>query len=249
MFFFKKSEVVVDAFVSEVHSHAHDYAPIDYAEKFIPDWWKKLPRADIDFNLMNRKNESIKLCGGFLDHTNRGLMIPLWSDLMIRTDPPGLYTYNFSDSISICESHPTAQRQGFREDLLNIKIISPWLLRSEKSVSFSFLPPFWNNNKPLGYQAAIGTTNFYYQNSTHINLLVEDNQQIFIPFNTPMLHLMPLTERKIILKRHLITDSEWHRENRRMISSSFIGSYYKLKKHREKLDEQQSKCPFSGFFK
>jgi hypothetical protein len=249
MFLFKTKEVVIDAFISEKYSHAYDYAPIDYAENFLPDWWKNLPKPEIDFDTMQRKNESMKLCAGFLDHTNRGLIIPIWSELMIRTDPPDLYRFQFADGISNCEAHPTRQRVGFQDDRINVKIISPWLLRSEKGVSFSFLPPFWNNDTKPNYDVAIGTTNFYYQNSTHINLIIDANEKIDIPFGKPMLHILPLTERKIKIKRHLISEDEWFRENKRMIGNSFVGSYFKLKKHREKMEEKQSKCPFHTMFK
>lgn len=248
MFFFKRSEVVVDAFISEKHSHAYDYAPIDYAENFMPDWWRKLPKSEIDFSIMNRKNESMKTCAGFIDHMNRGLIIPLWSDLLIRIDSPELYNYQFADGISICESHAKQQRMGFQDNRTNIKIISPWLLKSDKNVSFTFLPTFWNNDTPPGYDVVLGTSNFYYQNSTHINLLIDPDQKLNIPFGKPMLHLMPLTDKKIKLKRHLVSVDEWSRENKRMFSLSFSSAYFKLKKHRDNM-ESQSKCPFHGMFK
>jgi hypothetical protein len=250
MFFFKTKKVVIDAFISERYSHAYDYAPIDYAEKFMPDWWKKLPKTELDFDIMNRKNESMKTCAGFIDHMNKGLIIPLWSDLMIKTDVPDLYSYQFSDGLSKCESHATKQRAGFQDERINIKVISPWLIRSEKNVNFTFLPAFWNHEVPPGFDLAIGTSNFYYQNATHMNLLVDIGKRIFVPFGKPMLHLMPLTERKIELRKHLVTEEQWHRENKRMISMSFNSAYFKLKKHREKMEtENASKCPFSGMFK
>lgn len=242
MFFFRKKEVVVDAFVSNKYAQAYDYAPIDHAEKFYPDWWKNLPKTELDFKSLGRQNESMRFCAGFIDHFQRGLIIPMWSDLMIRTEPPDTYRYQFSDATSLCECHPTIQRRGYREDLINIKIISPWLLRSEKSVHWTFLPPMWHHATDPGYSTAIGTVNFYYQNSTHINLLMGNDKEILIPFGQPILHLMPLTERDIKIKRHLVTEEEWLRENRRMMPVSFFGSYFKLKKHREKME--QSKCPF-----
>lgn len=243
MFLFKRKKVVVDAFISNKFAHAYDYAPIDYADKFYPDWWKNLPKVKIDFDKMNRDDETMRLCAGFVDHYKRGLILPMWSDLMIKTEPPDRYYFQFSDETSTCQSHSSVQRQGFYDDHINIKIISPWLLRSEKDVYFTFLPPMWNNIKKPEYETAIGTVNFYYQNSTHINLLIKSPKNIFIPFNQPILHMMPLTEREVVIKRHLVSEEEWHRENRRMISLSFFGAYFKLKKHRENM-EQKSKCPF-----
>jgi hypothetical protein len=249
LFFFKEKKVVVDAFCSEETAHAYDYAPIDYADQFYPEWWKKLGKTEFDFTQLERKIETMKLCAGFLDHYSRGLIIPMWSELAIKTFN-GLYSYQYSDRTSKADHHANEQRKGFYDDHINIKLISPWLLRSEKNVSFTFLPAFWNNAKAPDYQVATGTTNFYYQFGTHINLLIKDHKEFIIPFNHPMVHLMPLTERKVELRRHLISPAEFERERHKMKEISFVGAYHKLKKHRELMEEKQaSKCPFHRFMK
>lgn len=246
MFFFKKKKLVVDAVVSEKHIHAYNHAKIDHANKFYPDWWKNLPKAEFDFFRMERINESMRLCAGFTEHYSRGLIMPMWSDLAIKTSNMQ-YIYHYSDGTSSCEHHNMEQRKGFYEDHLNVKIVSPWLIMSEKNVPFTFLPPMWNNTVKPKYELAIGTVNFYYQYATHINTLIKDNQEIFIPFRQPILHLMPQTEREIDLRHHLVTENEFERKRNKSHQISFIGSYFKTKKYIE--STEKSKCPFHGLLK
>ena len=247
LFFFKKKKLVVDAFVSESQSHAYNYAPIDHANKFYPEWWKKLPKTEFDWNILQRKNESMRLCSGFTDHFSRGLIIPMWSDLSIKTDETG-FKYQYSDGISSCGFHRMEQRKGFYEDHQNVKIISPWVLKSEKNVLFTMLPAMWCNPVKPNYEVALGTINFYYQSATHINLLIPGTQNIFIHYREPVVHIIPQSEREIDLRRHIVSDSEF--EGFKKDHVSFIGGYHKAKKYREETEkDQKSKCPFSGILK
>ena len=187
----------------------------------------------------------MKLCSGFLEHYEKGMVIPMWSDLAIKTGKE-TYTYQFSDRTSSCDHHQKSQRRGFWEDHMNIKIISPWLLKSEKDVSFTFAFPLYNHVKKPNFEMATGTVNFYYQHATHVNLLVKDDQEIFIPFRQPLLHIIPLTERKIEIRRHMVSMSEYELERTKGHQVSFVGSYHKVKKYRD--STEKSKCPF-GFGK
>lgn len=243
MFLFKKKPLVVDAFITEQYSHAYDYAPIDYANKFYPDWWRALPKTEFDWDIMGRANQSMRACPGFTEHLNHGLIIPMWSELALKTIGPEEWRYQFSDLVSVCETHDASQRAGFYTDYTNIKIMSPWFLRSEQSVYWNYQPAFWNSAEPPGYQVAPGTVDYYYQNSTHINLLVPPEQRILIPVGQPMAHIVPLTERPVELRRHLVTESEFKRIF--IKKTSFTNHYYKFKKILDKREAGKSKCPFS----
>lgn len=242
-FFFKKEKLVVDAFVPKKHSHAYHYAPIDYAENFYPDWWRKLPKLEVDpekFNSDDIKNLNMRLCRGIIDHYKRGFILPMWSDLSIRTISTTSYNYAFSDSSSECAFHPVSQRIGFYEDHINIKIFSPWVLESKKDVYFSVMPAFWNTSSDPNYKVAIGTLDFFYQKALNINLLIKPPQEIFIPFKRPLLHVIPSSEKELVIKTHLIDDDEWYHKNSSRVS--FYGAYSKMKKTLE--EKEKSKCPF-----
>jgi hypothetical protein len=51
-FFHRRKKIVVDCFTTD--AFAYDYAPITRGSKAFPDWWTKLPIADvndIDFSI------------------------------------------------------------------------------------------------------------------------------------------------------------------------------------------------------
>jgi hypothetical protein len=241
LFLFKRRKIVIDAFVSKKFSHAYDYNSIDHAYNFYPDWWKKLPKPQLNYHTMTPE-KNMKGCIGLIEHYKRGLVIPMWSDLMIKTDGRSNYSYQFSDTMSSCESHPNIFFKGFYDVGINLKLISPWLLSSEKNVYFTFLPTMWNNTQDPGYKTLVGTVDFYKQKNTNINLILDEPKEIYIRAGTPMLHIMPLSDREIVINKHVIDDAEWYRKNNSNLTS-FFGSFYKFKT--PKNQEKKFKCPFS----
>lgn len=245
LLFFLKKPLVVDAFCPESYNFAYELAPIDYSHKFYPNWWKTLPTKEFDWEKMDC-DPNMKKCNGFLEYYQNGFMIPMWSDVAIKTKGGGAYEYRFSDQISQITHHGAIQRNNIYDDYINLKINSPWVLKSSKGVKFHYSHPFWNNEK-LDYFGLPGTLDFYYQYTTHINMLcLNKKAQIMIPFGRPMAHILPLTERKVVLKKHLVTDIEMKKiRTFRYNHITFIGKYNLVKKT---VIEKEKKCPF-GFKK
>ena len=99
-FFFRKKKVVIDAFT---HMRtAYEYFPIDYAIKFVPEWWKSLPKEYTKTtNLgLNLNISTLKRCNGFLDLYARGFVLPMWSDLVMNTQETGGYQFQWANSNS-----------------------------------------------------------------------------------------------------------------------------------------------------
>jgi hypothetical protein len=238
MFFIKRKELVVDAFCSENFSHAYNEAPIEYAYKFYPKWWKDLEYTKFNFDKMARE-ATMKTCTGLIDHYKNGLIIPLWSDLAIKIIENGEYHYKFSDKLSKVSHHISNQRVNFYMNYINLKVESPWKLRTKENINFVAIDPFWNNDNIKDIVFTPGTLNFNDQHSTHMQLLFEQtNQNIMIPFKQPMMHLIPMSEKKIVLKKHLISDKEYLDKFLSYTETTFLGKYTKRRSYK--------KCPF-GF--
>jgi hypothetical protein len=237
MFFFKKKKLVVDCFMSELNSHVFKYAKIDYSSKFFPDWMRNMSKGDFDFNSMSVK-QSIKTCRGIVDSYKHGFIIPMWSDLAIKTQDKNC-TFSFSDRSSGCEFTPDYIRGDFYPNHFNIKIVSVWLLRSEKDIYFNFAPAFWNNPVPTPYTITPGTVEFYHQHNTSMQLLVPygSGNQV-IPFGRPMVQVTPFTEREVELRHHLISDNEWTSMNNLHRIVTFRNKYATIK------NVNNGKCPF-----
>jgi hypothetical protein len=243
MFFFKKPKLTVDAFCSETYKQAYQYTPIDYAHRFYPQWWKDLPKPEYNYKDMNVGN-NMKNCVGFIDQYRKGFIIPMWTDLAIKVEDRE-FSYAFADKLGEVIIHPQTQRGNFYNNHINVKINSPWFLKSKKGVYFNFLPTFWNNTEPQEYTVLPGMVEYYYQSSTNINTLIEiKKNQFTIEMNTPMVHIIPLSESEVVLKRHLISDKEFNNMKLENSYPVFNKRYYGMKKEKDK----QSKCPF-GFGK
>jgi hypothetical protein len=238
MFFIKRKELVVDAFCSEQFAHAYKSAPIEYAYKFYPKWWKDLEYTKFNFDEMARE-ATMKTCTGLIDHYKNGLIIPLWCDLAIKIDENDHWFYQFADKLSKINRHPSYQRGDFYKNYINLKIDSPWKLRTKEKINFVAIEPFWNNDNIKDIVFTCGTFNFNDQHTTHMQVMFEPkNQNIMIPFKQPMMHLIPMSEKKIVLKKHLISDKEYLDKFLNYTDTTFLGKYTKRRAYK--------KCPF-GF--
>jgi len=249
MFFFRKPKLILDAFTSEVYQHAFDYAPVDYAIKFYPDWWKKLPKLTKPVFSDNKgnvtSNTNMKYCDGLTNEYKNSIIIPMWTDFMFKYNEDGSWLYNFADQVSRGEQHPVNQRIGFKENYLHFKIVSPWAFKSDKDVYFQTTMPYYNYDKELEYENIPGTAEFHYQHTTNINLFIKNKPSDFlIHFNTPMFHVKPLSERTLVLKKHIVSAKEF--------ISKFLPQPFTYKKRfltmKRIKEDREKKCPF-GFGK
>jgi hypothetical protein len=123
----------------------------------------------------------------------------------------------------------------------SIKISSPWILECNDDVDWLFVNPIWNTAS-MEFTVLPGTLRFKYPLQSNINIMVRKglSSNIMIGAGTPIAHLIPLSERNINLKCHLISDTEMI-ERKLDVDPFFFGSYKKVVELKEK---QQKKCPF-----
>jgi hypothetical protein len=244
--FFKKKKLIVDAFCSEEYIGAFEYSPIDYASKFYPEWWKKIEKPTYDWTKMVMST-NMRHCAGIINEYNNGIIIPMWSDLALsveNTPAVGInWKYQFADRISVIAIHPDKQRGEFKTDCFHFKIISPWLLQSEKNILFQCNVPYYNFNEEMNFTVIPGTVDYFYQNYTNINCFTKpvtsEQQRIFLKSGQPIFHIKPLSDRKIVLKKHLISNSEFKIKMANKRPMNFYKDFY-IKKNIAK------KCPFEG---
>jgi len=226
----------VDLFCYTNNRAAYEYFPIAPANNFIPYWWNKIPNNIIEPGYENDiKSDSIKQvtmkrCPGIIEYYKKGFMLPLWSDLEFVIDKG-----NIRASIACgidengCDSHPNFQRGQFltKEVWEHIKISSPWRLSTDKKIDFMYLQPHWNlNNLNKNILIPNGTIDFFFQNGTEIQLFLNRQYDGVVSINAgmPLIHLVPLTDKKI--KVHNIYDKIEHK-NYDNNDISFIGDYYR----------------------
>jgi len=243
-FFFKPKKIIVDAFIGEKYITAYETVPVDYSHKFYPQWWKNLEKAEFDFDLRLAKSNS-KSCAAIIDFYQKGIILPLWSDFALNVKTG---EWDFSDKMSTADYHGYFQREGFKEDYQHFKLTSPWLFRSEKNVSFAYVPDFYNQNTPF-FEAPPGIVNYHDMYVTSFNFFVPKYVDNFVmPVGTPLANIIPLSERPIELRRHLISEPEFHILNlKKHTRISFARKHMTIKRLvKEQELKNAKKCPF-GF--
>ncbi len=240
IFFFHKKKIVLDCFTYQVH--AKEYAPVKQAAKFLPDWWKRMPKdGGISSNLYSELN--MKSCYGLIDLYKRGVIIPMWSDLRIQLSPNGGVIYQYSDGVSEAEFHHPKQREGFAppDKFSHIKLCSPWVFSCKENISWVHVPPIYNQEHNLGeYITCVGAVNFKYGGSTNINLLLPlpaQNKLIQIDHGQPIAHIVPLSDKQIEVRNHLISKNEYDNLVAKSTSITFLRKYEKI------VRIQKHKCP------
>ncbi len=242
-FLFKRKKIHLDVFTDR--PGVFELFPVDYSTKFFPEWWKKLPK-EYYMETINRLSSTMKRCEGFTDYYKNSVSIPLWTDLMlnIRTEFDAV-NCEFSDPNTSVNTHDLRQMQGFMEDkkFEHIKILSPWIFKTKEDIVWSWSQPIWNFDDPFSMIVPPAGINFKYQRSTHINTFVnkEHDKTILLPCGTPMVNLIPMTEKEVILHTHLINSQEYFEMSDIAYPVSFTNKYRNMKKI---LQSKESKCPF-----
>jgi hypothetical protein len=251
MFFFKRREIVVDCFINDVI--IFNNFKIQRAGKFIPKEWKGLPsyhEIKISHNLntkMVQKVPTLKRCNAFRDLFANGFIIPLWADIQLEAydSQVELRGHKIIEPNVRSEWHSRSQIGDFYPNYNHIKLESPWRLREKIGVQFSWNGCLWNNTHNLeNVQFLPGVLDFKYQSSTHINLFVKKDVVVKYFANDPMVHLIPLSDNKIKLKHHLLSEAEYMKISE---ATSKSNSYNNPRDLRTGIFPEK-KCPF-GFVK
>lgn len=247
--FLKPKKIVLDCFTYV--SYAYDYAKIESAIKFIPKWWKDTPGINTEIN-----KATIKHCQGLIELYKRGIVLPAWFSMninILEAGNPDIFIWESSNSnVDINNCHPQGQFNGFAgADGINIKLSSPWALKTKEEIYFSWSEPTWSiRNLITNISVLPGVVNYKYQHATDINLFATlkdgTKQQVIIEPLTPLAILHPLTEKEIIIKNHLVSKDEWYRlhgANRLFFARNPQDSIKLYKSKKNLIDEIG--CPFS----
>lgn len=242
MFFFKPKKVVVDAFIAS--KPIYELFPIEPSKSFYPEWWKNLPSM---FEAQTQTSPlvqypTIKRCDGFTSLYKSSFTIPLWADLIIETEQNDSWKYIASDEKLKMVTHDRIALGQEFNNLMHFKIMSPWVLSEKSGVKFLLTNAWWNNvNQPITIPN--GIVDFKYQSGTHINFfLPRSNNRVVVESGTPITHIIPLSEREVEIKCHLISQEEYDKKfSMDVYQNSFIGKYRKKKK----ILDNKRKCPFN----
>lgn len=240
MHFFRKSKIHLDVFTNR--RNVMEYAPVVNGIEVIPTWWKNLPKQFTSENSL-LPIPTMKTCVGVQDYYNKSVALPLWSELHVNVEGFS-YNWQFADESTRAEVHNSKEYEGILPDqnFGHLKINSPWLFSTKEDLNWVYTQPIYDNASFADFCLAQGVLNFKYQNTTSLQLFInlETNRTFTIPFRTTFL-LTPMTDKKIVIHRHLITDEQYASKEQLAISSVSINKY--------KTHSKLPKCPYKDYIK
>jgi hypothetical protein len=255
MFFFKSKKIVVDAFTFDPTTHK--LFPIRPAVYSIPEWWKQLP-STIDKKVSERlsiKSGTMKNCDGFKSLYKAGFMLSMWSDLVINVEEgAGNNVFDVAFANRLLSSigsrdivaHDAEQYGHNFPELFQTKVLSPWLMKQDSDLKWLWLEPTWNlieNN--VDVKILPGIIDFKYQHQLNINILLKKSGTLFESIaGEPIAQLIPLTDKEVIIKNHLISKEEWASISNTANPQFKFFNGYKTAKNIARSMENPKKCPF-----
>jgi len=260
MNFFKKKKDKITLHCYTTDKMVYENAPIQSGANFFPEWWMNTSK-------INGGSATIKNCNAIQEYYKNAIIVPSWFQgkltIHANNDSEGRgFSYSQSYATEGFEaSHPTVQYPKIADSgYENFKIISPWRFKIEEDLQFTWTYPTYNFLKHPKQNLTLmpGVIFFYYQSEVNINYLVkyENDRESIINFEPlePLVMLHPLTERKVEIENHLVTEDDlrallpyeymvntWER------SPLEIAKFYNLKKQVKNTiqNNKKQRCPFS----
>ena len=257
-FFHRTPKIYVDCFTAD--ASVHKYTPVVNAMKAMPDWYESVlkmqksntkwpqykldERGNIDFNV-TQSNRTVRSCPGFLDLYKRGFIIENWCDLAFNVTETGM-SYHYSNGESPIVHKSEQISPGFKDHYV-IKLKTPWLVTTKESMPFVLLGTEWSL-EDYDFKMLPGMVNFYYQSVTNAFIVIKKGKadQFMIPMGKPLVQFIPLSEKKVVVKSHVITHAEMETKRYNIVGTTmgWRRTFSLVKRN----DEREKKCPF-GFDK
>jgi hypothetical protein len=126
----------------------------------------------------------------------------------------------------------------------HIKLGSPWLFKEKTGVKFSWHQSDWHRTDIIDRCRIVsGVVDYKYQNQTNVNLFVKKSTNVEFKAGEPLVHIIPISDKRVVLKTHLVDPLEFSKMEYR--PAQYTNSY---RTHKKSVEEQERKCPF-GFGK
>lgn len=198
---FKKKKIKLNCYTNQ--KYVNDLFPIDHATRFIPNWFKQIPKKFCQYGNHQKEQTTMKGCVGFTDLYKNSIILPLWCDLEILSHGSVEHPYDifFGDYNTFASTHPQYQRGNFlpEEKFTHIKIETPWAFSCDESINWTMFQPTYNLENHITQLFILpSVVNYKYTQSRTIHTFIENKEQkIFVAAGTPMLHILPLSERPV----------------------------------------------------
>lgn len=252
MFWFKRKEIVVDVF-TPFQSVADEY-PIELTRKFTPKWFKGAKSVYIEDGY--KPHPTLKGCSGMLDLWQKGFIIPLWTDCVVKVneqkegDKAGSFAWQTADTRTTPIAHHSNQWDMFADPKKygHFKFGNCWAMKTKENIKWHWSAPYWHQGLDVDYTTPPALINAYDTSMTlNVQLMLKIDKPKVIEFTAgdPMVQMVPLSDRNIKLKTHVVGYEEFmllSGEASGIGVGKFVNGYKTSVKNIKK--RKESKCPF-----
>lgn len=188
-------------------------------------------------------------CAGFVDLFAKSVVLPMWSDFRVAISPEGVneFKYEFANGYSEAQVHVQSHRGTYLQDkkYLQMKLLSPWALHTKEEVYWTMFQASYNEDDPLETCILPGMLEFKNLHNLNVQFAVKrkkfESEIVTIPCGRPLVHLVPMTEKKVDVRIHQVSFEEF---THKRVTPPFFSLGYKKA---EALRQRNSNCPFSKF--
>jgi len=255
--FFHRTPVInIDCFTS--NPDVYKFTPVVNAIKAKPEWYESVLKVQksntkwpqykvdengsIDFNV-NLSLRTIRSCPGFLELYKKGFIIENWCDFACNVHENGISFHHSNGMGPII--HSNEQTHPGYKDYYILKLKSPWVITSKENVPFILTSAEWSL-EDYDFKILPGILNFYNQSGSNVFVAIKKTniQQFYIPMGHPLTHLVPLSEKRINITNHCVTEEELSTKRYNIIGTTM--GWRRTFSLANRNEERQKKCPF-GF--
>jgi hypothetical protein len=212
-----------------------DMYPVKKIFECLPQW---VSNARSDYvsknNKFNGRVNHIYQCPGIFDLFKYGYVIPMWHDVIIKTDGSEGFSYSipstdlnelrFETSLLESQSNGLEYLMPIKPWSINtlIKINTPWNIVAPRGVKFLILPISYPDS--FEFESCTGILDPSISNEVNIQLFYNVQKGNFLlKAGTPLAHLIPLSENsyELICREMNSIDKFWNLKRKFFNSANF----------------------------
>jgi hypothetical protein len=251
MFFWhKRSTITLDCF-TYLETTALNH-PITRAGKFYPEELRDLPKSVSKKISTNPRSNiqtellTVKSCNGLTDLYRNGFVLPAWDTFDLEMLGESNFLINNPNGFIKGEYH---HRDQYNNDIFkgyaHVKLLSPWYIKEKSGVQFVWMHPMWNRSDNIQNLSILpAVIDFKKQHSSHVNTFIKIGSIISFNAGDPLVHMIPISDKKIKINIHCVSEQEWMKEKFQMDFHSHLLNHRNLEI--PEIFKNKKKCPF-GF--
>lgn len=206
--FLKRRELVFSCKITD--TFLYNSLPPKLSSQCLPTWYKELkPHYELENKVgLIYKTGTVRHCAGIKKTLTSGVIVPMWSDLLLQINPDGTFLYQFSDEASEIRTHDGRQYGNLFRDSIILKLASPWACEANRPMNYYLTHPTYHIGYETEFQVLPGYIDFYYTNALNPFIICKvkpEPYRFMIPGGSPLYQLLPVHDHRVKIKTQVVS--------------------------------------------